>query len=356
MSVKKNSKGIYYFFVRVPFYDEFGRKYLKSVKKENKNWKLKDAKKAEFDFLANYNPQLKKNITYQNLYDEFLENYKKRAKNSSILELQTSNNKYILPIFSEIKVKDINLAMIEHFQNTLLNSNLKNPTIKKHQIMFFQILRYAIKKGYVTNIHIPSIAKKQEFKKDYNIISKKNFEKLMNSIKDPCWRIVFSTLYFTGMRKGELIALQFNDIDLNNKTITINKGYDFKNNKIITTKTSNSNRKILIPNQLIDEIKDYYDYLKNSPISKKDRFILVFNSESQFTRNKNNIFQKAELDPIKFHDFRHTHASLLISLGFNAFEIANRLGNSVDMINNIYGHLFKDSELLMMEKINNNFN
>ena len=68
---------------------------------------------------------------------------------------------------------------------------------------------------------------------------------------------------------------------------------------------------------------------------------------------KDRCAEKADVPIIRIHDLRHSHVSLLINLGFDSFDIAKRLGHTVDMVNNIYGHWFNDAQRKMVDKLNN---
>lgn len=73
--------------------------------------------------------------------------------------------------------------------------------------------------------------------------------------------------------------------------------------------------------------------------------------QSSIDRHKNSAAVKAGVKIIRMHDFRHSHVSLLVDMGFTPVEIADRLGHTVEMVNNVYSHLFVGSQKRMAEKL-----
>lgn len=145
---------------------------------------------------------------------------------------------------------------------------------------------------------------------------KKNLDRFTSTFDklDPNYPL-FMTLYYTGMRIGEARALTLADIDFDNNIIHINKTYSMNNGRtavITTPKTSKGIRDILIPNFLCELLKRHMErYYKPTPDTR------VFPSAKTvyFGSFKEHI-KLSEVKDIRLHDLRHSHASLLIDLGF----------------------------------------
>ena len=172
-----------------------------------------------------------------------------------------------------------------------------------------------------------------EIIKSGNIWSYDDFKKFISVIDNKIYNCLFKLLYFTGLRKGEALALTFNDIDYEEKKININKTItrylDSNNNKIITSpKTKSSNRIISLDNKLIEELKELqkeYDNFNNN------MFIFGGNNSISFTtleRKKNYYCKLAKVKQIKIHEFRHSHACLLFKNKIEIEDISYRLGHS----------------------------
>jgi len=125
--------------------------------------------------------------------------------------------------------------------------------------------------------------------------------------------MAFQILYWTGMRIGELLALSFNDIDFENRKISISKTYTRIDGKdlITTPKTPKSNRKVNIPKFLVDEINDYISKLYGIMVGER----IFYCTSSYLTNEMKRGVKNTGVQKIRLHDLRHSHASLLVEMG-----------------------------------------
>jgi integrase len=162
------------------------------------------------------------------------------------------------------------------------------------------------------------------------------------------------TLYWTGIRIGELLALTPKDIDFEKKTISISKSYQRLAQRDIITppKTPKSNRVISIPEFLVIDLQDYIGSLYG--IQKDDR---MFPFTKHFMEHEIQRGIKASgVKRIRLHDLRHSHASLLIEMGFTPLAIAERLGHErVETTLNTYAHLYPNKQREMAEKLDKDY-
>lgn len=161
--------------------------------------------------------------------------------------------------------------------------------------------------------------------------------------------MVFEVLYWLGVRSGEALALTPADFDLKRGKVSITKTYHRINGEDVMTppKTRKSNRTIALPRFLIDEIKDYL--LAHPSIQPTDR---MFPVTKYFLRHEMERGCKAAgLEPIRIHDLRHSHVSLLIELGFSALAIADRLGHESTEVTMMYAHLFPNKQEEMVQQL-----
>ncbi|MDD5606860.1 MAG: site-specific integrase [Candidatus Pacebacteria bacterium] len=180
----------------------------------------------------------------------------------------------------------------------------------------------------------PQFKNPNEFKKDILFWNKKEFEQFINIIKDDIvYKTFFATLYLTGMRRGEIQALTWSDFNKNeliiNKTLTNKiKGVRYT---ILPPKTKHSNRIVKIPNNLIKLLQKLKSYYKDFEGFDNDWFIFGGHtplSDSTIERKKNNYCKEAKVKTIRIHDFRHSHASLLVNMQIPITVISKRLGHT----------------------------
>ena len=181
-----------------------------------------------------------------------------------------------------------------------------------------------------------------------------DFNKVISIINDDdvCFKTLFSTLYWTGMRIGEALALTKSDIDIEKRTININKSFSRINKEDLITppKTPKSNRKISIHKELADLLNEYINKL---PYLADDE--RLFNLSKVTARQSLYKYaKKAGVKQIRIHDLRHSHASLLVELGFSPLLIAQRLGHEkIETTLQIYSHLFPNKEEELINTIEN---
>ena len=309
----------------------------------------KEALGFERDFLEKQsaNPDM----TFQNLYEIYMEDMAARLKQSTLLTKKTVLQTHILPFFGNKPINEIKASDVRRWQAKLMSSpnNYSQTYLKKINTELNSIINYA-KRFYDLNTNpcgkAGTIGKAKAEEMDYWTYDE--YIAFREGVKDkPLSYICFEILYWTGMREGELLALSPADIDLDNKLISINRTYQRIGGKDVFTspKTRKSKRKIPIPDFLCQELSDYIQsrYMLDAderlfPITKS------YLSHEMIRGCKNTGVKK-----IRIHDIRHSHASLLINQGCDALMLADRLGHEkVSTTLNTYSHLFphKQQELV----------
>ena len=162
---------------------------------------------------------------------------------------------------------------------------------------------------------------------------------------------MFMTLYYTGIREGEMLALTPADIDLEKATIRINKNYQNVNGEemITTPKTPKSNRVVTIPALLVECLRGYMEQWYG--LEQDDRIF-------PYTKNiVNHVMTRAcdavGVKKIRVHDMRHSHAALLIEMGCTPLLLAERLGHErVQTTMETYGHLYPNKQAEVAIQLN----
>lgn len=199
----------------------------------------------------------------------------------------------------------------------------------------------------MTNFNNPN-----EIKKEMLFYTYEEFQKFISAEEDIKWIAIFQILYFCGLRRGELLGLQWRDIDFYRNTLSISKQITsrsgtVKNFHFSVPKTKSSIRTLPICKTLrtslqmlrleaskVNGFNDYYFICG-------DAFPLSANS---LVDHKNNLAIKAGVKEIRLHDFRHSCASLLIDKGSNVTLVAKYLGHTkIEETLNTYSHMFNSS-------------
>jgi len=164
----------------------------------------------------------------------------------------------------------------------------------------------------------------------------------------------FLTLAYTGMRRGEALGLQWKNIDFKNKTITVERTRD--NKGVRTPKTKNSYRTIPVDDLLIKQLQAYRKWCLETKLYfglkvKEESFVFIsYQTGERIGDNTpmyslKRLLKKAKLSNITLHGLRHTHCTNLLNQGANVMAIAERLGNTPQMIYEIYGHVLENMEM-----------
>ena len=158
-----------------------------------------------------------------------------------------------------------------------------------------------------------------------------------------CIYVFFCIAFYMGMREGEILALNWNDVQ--NGEINITKSYNARVKvKITPPKNKSSIRIIQIPEPLQTVLDEHYNRCKTMPNFTNSYFILGGIepiSVKAISEHGANFAKEANIKRIRVHDFRHSHASLLVNNGINIQEIARRLGHSdVSITLRTYSHLY----------------
>ena len=170
---------------------------------------------------------------------------------------------------------------------------------------------------------------------------------------EPFFFYAFEVLYWCGLREGELLALTFNDINFEDNSISVTKTYQIiKGEEIIgPPKTANGKRTVMMPDRLAAEMKDYF-----AMCFEKGNARVFQTGKSQLHRAITRGAEKAGVKRIRIHDLRHSHISLLISLGFSPVDIAKRVGHESITITLRYAHMFPNAQKKMTNALNNLMN
>ena len=262
----------------------------------------------------------------------------------------------ILPYFGNKRVNDITAADIRQWQNELIKMGYSPTYLKTINNQLSAIFNYAVRYYDLKSnpcAKAGSMGKSKAEEMDF--WTGEEFRKFIDSVMNKRLSyMAFMTLYWTGMRMGELLALNPKDIDLEKRTISITKSYQRLGKKDVITppKTPKSKRVITIPEFLAADIKDYMDSLYE--LQENDRLfpITKYYLEHEMQRG----IKESGVKRIRVHDLRHSHASMLIELGFSPLEIANRLGHEkVETTLNTYAHLYPNKQTKLAERLDSEY-
>lgn len=285
----------------------------------------------------------------------WLDNSKIKNKKSTYSNYQYTVKARIIPKFAKVKKKAISLEIINKFTAELLAEGLAEKSVKDILIILQQILKNG---GINLKIPMPKVPKTeiQILKKDEQAKLEKE---LLVNLNTTSFGIYFCL--YTGLRIGELCALQWKNIDLDNKKLYVkrtlvrikNPDEQAKKKTIVIIdepKSSSSIREIPIPDFIIPMLKKLSENVTTETflVSGTTKFI---ETRTYFNRYKN-IISNIELDDYNFHALRHTFATRCIENGCDPKTLSEILGHSsVKITLERYVHPNYENKVLMMNQL-----
>jgi integrase len=161
----------------------------------------------------------------------------------------------------------------------------------------------------------------------------------------PADQALWGTALYAGLRRGELMALKWKDVDLATGRIRIERSYDPGSGQMVEPKSRAGRRTVPIPGVLRDLLIDH-------KLNSGDTSELVFGatperpfSDSALVQRARRAWARSGLDPLGLHEARHTFASLMIAAGVNAKALSTYMGHSsITITLDRYGHLMPGNE------------
>lgn len=312
----------------------------------------REAKAYEREFLNKAKASV--DMTFGSLYQIYMEDCQSRLKPTTYANKEYVIKLKVLPYFKDMPINTIEPSTIRKWQNELLtHENGYSQTYLKtvnNQLtaMFNFAMKYYKLPSNPARI-AGSMGKKNADSMEFWTVEE--FNRFIPQVEDKVVsKVVFELLFWTGMRSGELLALTLNDFDFQGQTVSISKNYARHDNQdlILEPKTPKSKRVITIPPFLCDLVKDYasklYDYKPDERLFMVTKHFL----HHEMSRGS----KKANVKRIRIHDLRHSHASLLIEMGFSPLLISERLGHeNIETTLQTYSHLYPNKHSEVANKL-----
>lgn len=302
-------------------------------------------------------PNEKKISTFQDVYDSWSFQYINTVKEVTYERTTTIFDKHILPNFGKRNIQEIDIAFCQKNVNAWSQKLVNFSTVKSYvqKVLDYAISQKIINENPMRLVIMPrrkQLVDEYESKNYFDLDELKSFLDLIKQNYSEQDYLFFRMLAFTGMRKGEAMALCWNDVDFKNGMLSINKTLTVVNNEttISPPKTKASKRHISLDPKTITDLRTW-------KLSQKKIFLKLgirVNDDTQqkiFTNDANGfmypsrpnvILKENGFCNITPHGFRHTHASLLFEADASVKEVQERLGHTnISTTMNIYAHVTK---------------
>ena len=312
-----------------------------------------DYDKAIFaDALKNWLDRVHKPSIRLSTYQKYETNFRLRIKGSAIAGMRL------------VDIKDANM---QDFYNSLLETETI-PVIHAINRMLSVFFKHCVKGNALLRSPLSSVVlPKYPEKKTTKPLIETDIEKLINACKSDIKYFPFVFLTFTGLRSGELLALEYRDIDLQNEVIYVNKSFkhvpvDGKLKPIISEPKTTAGRRTVpimaeIKPLLLSHIEGIKQRLDTIPI---DGSYLIFPSETGTYRNENNFLRQFKTactaigmeDGYTIHSLRHTFCTILARQSVSLLDASRLMGHSnVNITAKIYSHVSVDDKKIAVQRL-----
>lgn len=347
----KKKKGMQTYYVQFYYKDFTGKRKRKTkrgftTKREAKEWAYEFMRKEKSDMT----------MLFGSFVETYWEDISADLKDSTIDTKKHIIDLHITPYFKDLMIRDITGRDIIKWQNEIKKKGYSDTYLRSINAQLSAIFNHAVHIYHLSFNPCNDVKSMGKAKSgNMGIWNYEDFNGFISTVdKSKEFYYAYLIFYWTGLRLGELLALNLGDIDFDNHKLTINKTYRRKKGEDIITepKTPASVRTIYLTDYLIEELKDYTSRLYG--IQKKDRLFSFSKGgiEKDFKNSIKNAQNYMALKDIRIHDLRHSHASLLISEGCDIVAISHRLGhNKITTTLNTYGHLFEEKAKGIVDKL-----
>jgi len=283
---------------------------------------------------------------------------------------------HLIPSLGKVVLSDLQPQDIQRYYAEKLNKGrtdgkggLSGRSVVYHHRILSKALDYAVKMGVVVR-NVANLVEPPRVKKvTMNTLSTEEVTRFLEAAKETDYYVFFATLLYTGLRRGELLALRWRNLDLIKGNLTVvETAYKLGNGDYIIKepKTAHSRRSVTLSTSLIELFRAYRIDQELLRIQlgvslNADDFVFIRPDGSPLNPSAvslafRRITHKAGLKDIRIHDLRHTHATLMLQAGVNPKVVSERLGHaSISITLDIYSHVLPGMQEAAAEKFDKLF-
>jgi len=271
-----------------------------------------------------------------------------RMKESSAESCRSRLRLHIVPFFGQLRLDEIMLPHVREFMKALLAKELSPKTVLNAMVVLKEMFKHAVQWGYLDANPAQYAERPRAEDQEMQILTPPEIRRLLDAAAEPV-RTLLLCAVLTGMRRGELLGLRWEDIDLEGHRIFVRRA--LWRGKFVSPKSRRSRRTIDLAPTLRAALAKFPSRFQGG---------LVFcspdgepiNPDTFAQQDWTRALRRAELRRIRFHDLRHTYASLLIAQGAHPKYIQVQLGHaSIQTTLDRYGHLMPDAHAAEARKL-----
>jgi integrase len=262
-----------------------------------------------------------------------------RLKESTVVGYRNNLNLHIKPFFGRTQLDEIALPHVREFVKTMLGKQLKPATVLKAVALVKEMFKHAVQWGYLDANPALYVERPRVEIDEMEILTPPEIRRLLEAAEEPV-RTLLLCAVLTGMRRGELLGLKWEDVDFEGNRIHVRRS--LWRGKFVTPKSRRSRRAIDMPPTLKAALTRLPSRFKGETVFTSPEGE-VMDPDNFSSRDWARVLRRSKLQRIRFHDLRHTYASLLIAQGAHPKYIQAQLGHaSIQTTLDRYGHLMPE--------------
>jgi len=306
-----------------------------------------------------FNPITKK-PTLQVFLDQWLDTIGSALRPSTVKNYYWVLKNHVNPYLGKFKITDIKPEDIQKMYATNLGSGASEYMVNKSHKVLHVAFEHALKLYLVHRNPVDGTTPPKPKSKEMAYLDEDQVQTLLltaQEIRSPIYTLCFLAIN-SGMRQGELLGLKWRDLDWQRKTLNIHRQLAYLSGgefEFSEPKTKSGKRSILLSDRALHELRNQLEILDVRRNIKRDtweEYDLVFPSAvgtpliaSNLRRSFRKLLAVAGLPKIRFHDLRHTAASLMLNYGIPVLIVSRRLGHAKASITlDVYGHLIPSQQ------------
>lgn len=290
-------------------------------------------------------------ITVTDYFDRWLSEVRLSLKESTLSWYESVWRKHIIPEIGGIELRKLSPLHIQTLYRRLAEKGVSPPTIHAAHRAIGRPLSRAVKWRLIPRSPLERVDPPKAPKREISPLTAEQVMRLLKVSKGTGRYSLYLAAVVTGMRQSELLGLRWSDVDLDRCTITIT-GTLNRQGERDSTKTAAGTRQVSIPQRLADELRQI------QPENPGDQLVWQTSngtpiSHRNLLRQFKNLLQKAGLpETVRFHDLRHTSATLLLSAGVHPKVVQERLGHSrINVTLDTYSHVMPELQRQAAEQL-----
>jgi integrase len=278
-------------------------------------------------------------------------------------------DKHILPALGRVPIQKLTPQHVQAFYTRKQQEGLSAKSVNNIHGMLHKALDQAVRWGLVPRNVCDAVSLPKQIRREIQPLTEKQARQLLVAARGHSLEGLLTLAVTTGMREGELLALKWQDINFDTRSLHIRHSMGYipgKGYLEFEPKTSKGRRKVVLPPFVCQALKQHHKRQLEARLKVgsrwQDRDLVFCNryggylDPAHLRQRFDKLLREASLPDVRFHDLRHSAATILLSMGVPAKVVQEILGHSqISMTMDIYSHVLPDMQQQAMDKMNDLF-